>query len=122
MNYGQVVDKIGNGNIEPLDFVPEVFREYGVESYLADRVIFVIANDQLAYLQTLGVVEDLDVGEQLGLEKQLAIQSQVSALGVIPRFLKKAAHFITSAPRRIIKKIVFIVFIIVKVIGLRSKV
>jgi hypothetical protein len=106
MNYEQVVDRIG-GNIEPLDFVPESFSEYGVESYLGDKVIFVIADDQLAYLQTLGVVEDLDVGEKLGLEKQLAIQSHVSALGLIPipRFLKKAARFLYELPGKITKKL-----------------
>jgi hypothetical protein len=54
LNYDQVVKRLGNVEVEPADFLSEEFTEIGINTYLSENAFFMLADDQLIYLETFG--------------------------------------------------------------------
>ncbi len=57
-NYSDVEKIIGEGALEPIDFLPGISDEENVIIYLSPQAIFTIEHDHLTYVETISIEID----------------------------------------------------------------
>jgi len=102
---GQIAEKNG-GTVAKTDFMPELFEENNVESYLGKNVMFVIADGHLVHLQTFCTTPD---GISINIKGVKDLLAEASLLSTRPveakwnpwRDIKKGARFLVKLPEKV---------------------
>lgn len=55
--YADIQGMVGGAAIERVDFLPELFLEGEVETYMTDHLIFTLEGGSLVYAQTVGTLQ-----------------------------------------------------------------
>jgi hypothetical protein len=101
----QIEKKVG-GTVAKTDFLPEMFEQNKVESYLGRNVMFVIANGHLVHLQTFCTTPDGISINIEGIRNLLAEANPFFARPVEARWnpwrdIKKGVRFLVKLPEKV---------------------
>lgn len=58
LNFNDISAIFGEENIIPIDFIPGLYEEGEISTYLTDSALFIMESDQLTYFQTLDAKGD----------------------------------------------------------------